>query len=239
MIATIMAAGTGSRWNNHLGHPKHLISIDGETLLQRQVRLLGLNGVDDVSIMGPTPRDARYLVKGARYIEQSEILRDGPFEFALVDEKGDIDRRVISRRVPSIILLGDVYYSRLAMSVICSPLGPATFAWYGRPGYPPFNNKWFNWGELWAIQLTPESVDSFIRAVVHIRNQNMNTRDLFTEMMREVNPRYTARDCRTPVSHCIGDETSDFDTPEIYEDWLSRRQLMAWGCGVCDAQIPR
>ena len=35
----IIAAGEGSRWNNYKNTPKHLIKINGETLLERQVRL--------------------------------------------------------------------------------------------------------------------------------------------------------------------------------------------------------
>ena len=31
----IMAAGMGTRWNNYLGVPKHLIELNGETLLGR------------------------------------------------------------------------------------------------------------------------------------------------------------------------------------------------------------
>ena len=36
----IMADGKGKRWNYYNDIPKHLIEIDGETLLERTVRLL-------------------------------------------------------------------------------------------------------------------------------------------------------------------------------------------------------
>ena len=39
MRYVIMANGKGTRWGNYGGIPKHLISIDGETLLQRTTRL--------------------------------------------------------------------------------------------------------------------------------------------------------------------------------------------------------
>ena len=39
MRYVIMANGKGTRWGNYGGVPKHLISIDGETLLQRTTRL--------------------------------------------------------------------------------------------------------------------------------------------------------------------------------------------------------
>lgn len=50
MKYVIMAAGEGKRWNNFLGVPKHLIEINGETLLERTTRLLKENGVDDFVI---------------------------------------------------------------------------------------------------------------------------------------------------------------------------------------------
>ena len=40
MIYIIMADGKGTRWNNYQNIPKHLIQIDGETLLARTTRLL-------------------------------------------------------------------------------------------------------------------------------------------------------------------------------------------------------
>ena len=36
----IMANGKGRRWGNHGGIPKHLIEVEGETLLQRTTRLV-------------------------------------------------------------------------------------------------------------------------------------------------------------------------------------------------------
>ena len=40
MRYVIMADGKGSRWNNFMGHKKHDISVSGETLLERTVRLV-------------------------------------------------------------------------------------------------------------------------------------------------------------------------------------------------------
>ena len=40
MRYVIMADGKGSRWNDFMGHKKHNISISGETLLERTVRLV-------------------------------------------------------------------------------------------------------------------------------------------------------------------------------------------------------
>lgn len=59
MLYIIMADGDGKRWSNYLGVPKHLIEINGETLLARIVRLLKENGIQDKDII-ITARDERY-----------------------------------------------------------------------------------------------------------------------------------------------------------------------------------
>lgn len=96
----IMAAGDGKRWNNYLGKPKHLIEINGETLLERTTRLLKENGINDYVITGNDERYAKY----GKLIPQSnhdcEIDR-----FEEVNE-------------PVCYLYGDVYYTDLAMRII-------------------------------------------------------------------------------------------------------------------------
>ena len=68
MRFVIMADGQGTRWNNYMGIPKHLIEIDGEPIIARTVRLLNEiakeRGEDaDVII---TSHDARYDFPGSR-----------------------------------------------------------------------------------------------------------------------------------------------------------------------------
>jgi len=99
MKYVIMCAGKGERWNNYLGVPKHLIEINGETLLQRTTRLLKEYGVDYVI----TGNDERYSMYG-KLIPQScndcEIDR-----FEEVTE-------------PVCYLYGDVYYTENALKTI-------------------------------------------------------------------------------------------------------------------------
>ena len=55
----ILADGEAKRWNNYLGVEKPLISIDGETLLSRIVRILRENNQSDIVIIG------KYEIVGA------------------------------------------------------------------------------------------------------------------------------------------------------------------------------
>lgn len=46
----IMADGEGKRWGNYKGVPKHLITVEGETILERTIRLLRGRGIADEDI---------------------------------------------------------------------------------------------------------------------------------------------------------------------------------------------
>lgn len=95
----IMASGEGKRWNNYLGIPKHLIEINGETLLGRTTRLLKENNIDYVI----TAHDERYKEYG-KVIPQTH-------------NDCEIDR-FEEMTEPICYLYGDVYYSENAIRTI-------------------------------------------------------------------------------------------------------------------------
>lgn len=98
----IMAAGAGTRWNNYLGVPKHLIEINGEPLLARTARLLKENNITDYVITCSDPRYAQYGPTIPQTDHDCEIDR---FEESVIDG-------------PVCYLYGDVYYSEDAMKTI-------------------------------------------------------------------------------------------------------------------------
>lgn len=67
MRIVIMADGRGTRWNNYMGVPKHLIEVDGEPIIARTVRLL--NQLTEGADIVVTSHDARYEFDGARRYE--------------------------------------------------------------------------------------------------------------------------------------------------------------------------
>ena len=99
MLYIIMASGEGKRWNNYLGIPKHLVKINGETLLGRTTRLLKENNVDYVI----TAHDKRYKKYG-KVIPQT-------------NNDCEIDRFETSDESVC-YLYGDVYYSEKAIKTI-------------------------------------------------------------------------------------------------------------------------
>lgn len=98
----IMCAGNGTRWNNHLGIPKHLIEINNETLLGRTTRLLKENGITDYVITG---NDERYSQYGELISQTNNDCEIDRFEESIVDD--DV-----------CYLYGDVYYTENAIKTI-------------------------------------------------------------------------------------------------------------------------
>ena len=100
----IMADGKDTRWNNYHNIPKHLIEIDGETLLARTVRLLRENDARaDIVI---TSHDPRYEVPGARrYEPQNNHLEIDRFTEELIAD--DV-----------CFLYGDTFYSESVIQKI-------------------------------------------------------------------------------------------------------------------------
>lgn len=99
-----MANGKGQRWDNHGGIPKHLISIEGETLLARITRqILERDESAEVIISSGDPRCE--AIGARRYVPLQSELEIDRFVTELIE--GDI-----------CFLYGDTYYSDEAMDVI-------------------------------------------------------------------------------------------------------------------------
>ncbi|MBR4078623.1 MAG: NTP transferase domain-containing protein [Christensenellaceae bacterium] len=100
----IMADGSGTRWNNYGNIPKHLLKIDGETLLERTVRLL--HEADPQGEIIITSHDPRYEVKHARrYEPKNNVLEIDRFTAELIED--DI-----------FFLYGDTYYTESSVKTI-------------------------------------------------------------------------------------------------------------------------
>ena len=105
MRFVIMADGKGSRWNNYMGIPKHLIEIDGESLLARTVRLLHEMKKDDIEVI-ITSHDSRYEFEGAtRYEPVHNTIELERFTEELVQDD-------------MCFLYGDTYYTEESIDII-------------------------------------------------------------------------------------------------------------------------
>lgn len=99
-----MADGKGTRWNNSLGIPKHLVEIDGERLLDRTVRQI--KSYDRNAEIIITSHDERYEIDGAtRYEPKNNVMEIDRFTYELIEDG-------------VCFLYGDTFYTDAAMKII-------------------------------------------------------------------------------------------------------------------------
>ena len=117
MQYVIMANGQAKRWKNHLGIPKHLVKVGGETLLARTTRLLHEADADAQVVI--TAHDERYETMGARlHRPHNYELEIDRFPPELLDE-------------PTVFLYGDTFYTQSAIEAICAPQPKRRLCFYG------------------------------------------------------------------------------------------------------------
>lgn len=101
-----MADGKGRRWKEHMGIPKHLVNVDGETIISRTVRLLkeAVNSGELEIIV--TSHDRRYEFEGCiRYEPMNNVFEIDRFTEELIEDN-------------MCFLYGDTYYTRNSIDSI-------------------------------------------------------------------------------------------------------------------------
>jgi len=215
--AIIAAAGSEERWDNHLGVPKQLLPIDGETLLDRMIRLLRENGIVDIVISGP------YEVRGV-----VSVIPE--WDTDPVDGRLGV-RGLWNEAGRTIILMGDVWYSDAAMQTIVgrsqhdrhlfARFGPSTIT--GKPWAEIFANSF--WPEHHADHEMSLRAVNALCAAGHIPRGGLWESYLLdhgalASGMVDV--------CRGMIANVgdateIYDLTDDFDYPADYDRWMAAR----------------
>ena len=197
----IMADGEGKRWGNYKGVPKHLITVEGETILERTIRLLIKLGIDETDIW-VTSSDPRYKTIWNNTIPQSikdcELER---FEESLING-------------PVCYLYGDVYYTEPAMqTIIETDTNDILF----------FGSDW----EIFAIKV--KEINKFLNEKHKVKEKYMTgelNRCIGWEIYRSLHgllmeDEYDFDNHKITDDYVkILDETCDFDYPAEYEEWL-------------------
>lgn len=117
MRYVIMADGKGSRWNDFMGHKKHDISVSGETLLERTVRLV--HKFDNTAEVIITSHDKSVNVPGAsRYEPKNNVLEIDRFTAELIGND-------------MCFLYGDVLYSEDAIKTVIAHRGQRPLLFFG------------------------------------------------------------------------------------------------------------
>ncbi len=200
----IMADGNGTRWNNYQNVPKHLIKIDGETILARTVRLLNENGITDIII---TSHDPRYDVEGAiRYEPLNNIYEIDRFTDELIEGQ-------------TCFLYGDVYYTEKAIKKILKTKSKDV-AFIGKKA-----KIHKDWPEIIAVKVKNcEMFKNHIRIVREAYLSRKINRCIGWEVYKSINHIPLEKfDVKGGVVWIGKDETTDFDFPEELDDWLINR----------------
>lgn len=189
---------------------KQLITIGGETLLRRQVRLLKENGVHDIFIA--TRHDA-LKTKGADLYHP-------------IDNNYEIDRFSSSRALwneygITLYLYGDVYYTEEAIKTI---IGKQTermwFGRYGSEGEIKNQNS-----EIFAFCFKADEHQKISDAIDFVRAKYIDgsiSRCIGWELYKELELGSVFRELNEESLSKfvnINDMTNDFDTKQEYIDW--------------------
>lgn len=206
----IACAGPQVKWNNHLGVPSHFAPVrvregseDREPLLHRTLRQVA-RYTEDVCLTCPAG-DGRYCLGGVKTYQGI-----GKSEF-------DSTRKLWNTEGRTVLLLGDVYFSDLALrKIIGYPHGQ--YMSFGRPAASNVTHT--PYGELFAHSWWPEQhaeIDGHLEHVEQARAQGI-TRPHGWMLLRSfmgvplnrhvVSPRYFTQ---------ISDWTDDIDFPEDFE----------------------
>jgi hypothetical protein len=231
----VLAHGDGRRWCDEsgapfLGIPKHLVEIEGETLLGRACRLMLARGCE-VIVVGP---DDRYRVPGCALEHLDAINACGCDMGKLLD-----CRHLWSTTERTVIMWGDVWYSEECADSIASRDGGDYHVWR-RPGRSRTTGH--KWDESFAVSFGPGEharvIDraEYVAGLVasgqvkasHIRS-HLAAMDRLVPAMWE-NLRRVAK---LPSQTHVDDWTDDFDSPAEWEAWTTRRARQSASVGVC------
>ena len=209
-IAIVMAAGEGSRWNNHLGVPKHLIPLGGETLIERTVRLLRQH-ISEVWVVASGGNQLYRCHEG--------------HTFTIEPLDSDMDKFYSSRRLwqgrHAVIVYGDVYFTEAAVETICQPVD--SWQLYCRPTESEITGS--PWGECFAYSVPVEDQSWFTDRIEWLAGMfalrvlgRVGGWELYRALLQQ-----------NPVIHemtthytVIDDETDDFDYPADFDIFTAR-----------------
>lgn len=222
ITAILICAGEGTRWNNYLGIPKHLIEIEGETLISRTVRLLNERGVNNINVVAKE-KDPSYQPAGSKLF----IARLN------YEQNADADKFLSSKSLWSnegrtIVLYGDCYFTDDAIDTILSHTR-REWTLFCRPKYSQITGA--KWPECFAQSFYPEHIskhEAALHKIARLYRDGVISRCGGWEHYRAVQG-VADQDLEKNVMASgfvvIDDWTEDFDFPEDYDSWIDHRRL--------------
>jgi hypothetical protein len=207
----ILAAGSGERWKDFRGTPKHLTKIEGKVLLERTCSQF-LKYTDDVCVIG---LDERYKVEGTSlYTIQSQNThwRDAA-KFLSSKNLWLNDGRTV-------LVFGDVYFTSEAVKTLMKDKDP--FKFFLRTG--PSELSGARWKEIFGLSFDQNMARTIGQNLLYLVSMGQIQRQAGWALYRYmIGP---APSGMFENSHFveINDWTEDFDFPEDLEIWEEHRK---------------
>ena len=231
----ILAQGNARRWKTDqsessglfLGVPKHLITIEGETILQRARRLFTDAGCE-VVVIGP--QDERY---------GETVTLDNPFPTETEQDKLIATQPLWSVDNRTIIAWGDCFYTEAAVQTIVNHTSD-DIHYFRRPGAS--NITGHKWDESFAVSFGPdqhqrviECADKVVAAIRTKKIRKDHIRTHYAAHLGHANLDDVKALENTPFQTIIDDWTDDFDRPDEWARWIGRfykSKINAVGCAA-------
>lgn len=213
--ALLLAAGEQTRWQHHLGVPKHLIPIAGEPLLHRTTRQLAHAGITDIRVLA-RPEDApAYVTPPATWERPADIDRGWVQEMEPSRHLWDTEGRTL-------VVYGDCYLTDALVADVTAWTGG--WAVWGRYGASSITGK--PWGEMfaWSIPAADhDHLDQALDQAIHARDTGASWRACGWETYRALMGwDLTVHRTDTTRFREWSDESDDFDYPRDWDTWTAR-----------------
>ncbi len=223
----VLAQGDGRRWDDGSGPAfgvrKHLVNVEGETVIGRCVRLFAERGCE-VTVVGPDEDGYRLYGADLVTLEQPHVRGMSMDKFFATSHMWNSDGRTT-------IVWGDCYYTDDAADLIaaCDADGVHYFRRTGRSsvtGHPH--------DESFAVSFVAGAHGDVLAAAERVASEVKRGRiksdhvfHHYAAYLGHADVRPVSAVLDTPGQTVIDDWTDDFDKPSEYLEWLRRRDARA------------
>lgn len=190
--------------------PKHLLEIGGERIVERTIRLLRENGVNDIVI---TATDERFDGLGVPRLEHRNTYRQENGE-----QYGYWLDAFYPFTEPIVYIFGDVYFSDKAIKTIVNYDGGGNILFGSALAT---NTLHMNWGEPFAYVVNDMATfRAGIEAVKKLQDEGKTDRmPVVWELYRYLNGLdVNIHEVKSDTFKVIDDVTIDVDSPEAYNE---------------------
>lgn len=206
----VISAGDQSRWKNFRDTTRHLVSVEGESLLQRTCKQF-LKYTDDVCVIG---LDERYKVDNTSlYIikTQNTHWRDAA-KFLSSKNLWLADGRTV-------LVFGDTYFTPEAVKLIMTD--KSSFKWFLRKG--PSTVTGAGAKEIFALSFDSSVLNTLAQKLLYFVSYNIQENATWAWYKASVGT-VVADLFNNQHFTVIDDWTQDFDTPEDLLAWEDARK---------------